>query len=263
MVAENTHVFPLKNGERSEEKVPNHLLKIVNLLLVVFLSAKACVKGLEWVKIRVVGLFELWISYFCVVHWVFMAVVQQPLLVAACLYTIIFTSYWWIFVFYGIWFCFDKETHRRGGRPQKWYKNCFLWRYYQRYFPLKLEKTVDLPADRNYLFGYHPHGLLCLGVPNLGGNASGFDEIFPGLITHPLTLRVQFYIPFRREYLMLSGCSEVTERNIRYILGHPDKGHVAIICIGGTREQYETQAGAVRLVLNERKGFIQMALKNG
>src|SRR5262249_2703725 len=144
--------------------------------------------------------------------------------------------FWWVLVLYGIWFFFDKETQKKGGRPQNWYKSCFVWRYYQRYFPLKLEKTTDLEAERNYLFGYHPHGIISCGIPNLATNVAGFDEVFPGLISHPLTLGIQFYIPFRREYIMLGGSSEVSKENIRYLMKNPEKGHVAIIVVGGAQE---------------------------
>ena len=31
------------------------------------------------------------------------------------------------------------------------------------YFPIRLHKTCDLPPDRPYIFGYHPHGVIALG----------------------------------------------------------------------------------------------------
>lgn len=32
------------------------------------------------------------------------------------------------------------------------------------YFPISLVKTQDLPADRKYVFGYHPHGIIGMGA---------------------------------------------------------------------------------------------------
>lgn len=37
-----------------------------------------------------------------------------------------------------------------------------LWRLFAGYFPAKLHKTYDLPADRKYIFGYHPHGIISM-----------------------------------------------------------------------------------------------------
>ena len=37
------------------------------------------------------------------------------------------------------------------------------------YFPISMVKTQDLPADRKYVFGYHPHGIIGMGaIANFG-----------------------------------------------------------------------------------------------
>lgn len=45
-------------------------------------------------------------------------------------------------------------------RSLKWFRNLYCWKLLQSYFPAKLHKTVDLPADRNYIFAAFPHGVL-------------------------------------------------------------------------------------------------------
>lgn len=35
-----------------------------------------------------------------------------------------------------------------------------MWRHCSNYFPSTLVKTVDLPADRNYIFAVFPHGVI-------------------------------------------------------------------------------------------------------
>jgi hypothetical protein len=37
------------------------------------------------------------------------------------------------------------------------------------YFPISLVKTHELPPDRKYVFGYHPHGIIGMGaIANFG-----------------------------------------------------------------------------------------------
>jgi len=49
------------------------------------------------------------------------------------------------------------------------------------YFPMSLVKTEDLKPDKNYLFCYHPHGVISLGaVGNFCTEATAFSDKFPG-----------------------------------------------------------------------------------
>ena len=57
-----------------------------------------------------------------------------------------------------------------------------LWKQTADYFPQRLVKTADLPADRNYLVGYHPHGVISLGAgAAFGSDALGGPTLFPGI----------------------------------------------------------------------------------
>lgn len=57
------------------------------------------------------------------------------------------------------------------------------------YYPCSIVKEEDLPADRTYVFGYHPHGIIGMGaVATFGSEATGFSEYFPGIKPHLLTL---------------------------------------------------------------------------
>lgn len=42
----------------------------------------------------------------------------------------------------------------------EWVRNWVIWKYFVNYFPVDLVKTVDLPADRHYLFAVFPHGII-------------------------------------------------------------------------------------------------------
>lgn len=91
-------------------------------------------------------------------------------------------------------------------------RNWAWWRHFRNYFPLSLEKTVDLEPSRNYLFCVYPHGLLCSGAfGNFATNHSDFSRLFPGLKPYLLTINAAFNMPFTRELLL--GLGEYILRN--------------------------------------------------
>nr|XP_055164633.1 LOW QUALITY PROTEIN: protein SGT1 homolog [Nyctereutes procyonoides] len=59
------------------------------------------------------------------------------------------------------------------------------WRYFKDYFPIHLIKTWDLDPSHNYIFGFHPHGVLVAGAfGNFCTNHSDFEELFPGFTAY-------------------------------------------------------------------------------
>lgn len=144
-----------------------------------------------------------------------------------------------------------------------------IWKLFAGYFPAKLHKTHELPADRKYIFGYHPHGIISHGAwLSFTTNALGFKERFPGITNSLLTLDSNFRLPFYRDWLLLMGVRSVSKESIGNTLsrGGPDKkgqGRAVTIVIGGARESLEAQPGNLRLILQGRKGFIKMALRTG
>lgn len=70
----------------------------------------------------------------------------------------------------------------------------------------KLVKTAELPPDRNYVLGAHPHGIMCTGTAcNFATESTGFSHHFPGLRASVATLASLFRLPVFREYLMALG----------------------------------------------------------
>jgi 2-acylglycerol O-acyltransferase 2 len=67
---------------------------------------------------------------------------------------------------YLAWMYIDRRPMRGGlvlsgvqaGRA--WVRRAVWWRYMRDYFPVRLVKTAELSAERHYIFGYHPHGIL-------------------------------------------------------------------------------------------------------
>ncbi|KAF4965906.1 hypothetical protein FSARC_6342 [Fusarium sarcochroum] len=151
----------------------------------------------------------------------------------------------------------------------EWVRSLRLWKLFTGYFPMKLHKTHDLPTDRKYIFGYHPHGIISHGAfAAFGTNALGFKELFPGITNTLLTLDSNFRLPFYRDWIMLHGLQSVSKESIWNLLnkGGPNnngQGRAVTIVVGGARESLEAQPGSLRLILKSRKGFVKMALRAG
>jgi hypothetical protein len=54
----------------------------------------------------------------------------------------------------------SRVTPKRVGAGRPWVRRAKWWHYLRDYFPVQLIKTAELNPDRNYIFGYHPHGIL-------------------------------------------------------------------------------------------------------
>lgn len=104
-------------------------------------------------------------------------------------------------------FIYDRSTPCKGSRPMKFFRSLFVWKYMKRYFPMRIVKTAELPADRNYIVAAHPHGILSFGTfLTFCTEAPGFSELFPGLQRrYAVTLPIQYWFPIRRELLMLTS----------------------------------------------------------
>ena len=79
------------------------------------------------------------------------------------------------------------KTPERGGRDllRNFMRHLSIFKYIADYYPITLVKTSDLDPQKNYIFGYHPHGIFCEGASiGLGTDACGFSEKFPGVIPH-------------------------------------------------------------------------------
>lgn len=93
---------------------------------------------------------------------------------------------WPLAVVYLTWVYFvDLETFNRGGRRVKFVRNNALFRYMRDYFPVTLVKTSELDPKMNYIFGYHPHGVMPDGLAiSFGSEALQFGKTFPGIVPY-------------------------------------------------------------------------------
>ena len=98
-------------------------------------------------------------------------------------------------------------------------RGSILYRYFADYFPIKLVKTVDLDPDKTYLFGSHPHGILCFGAfMAFATDALDFPRLFPGIRPRLLTLKHFHYLPGIKEMLLSNGCCAASRESIETLL---------------------------------------------
>lgn len=105
------------------------------------------------------------------------------------LYQLFFYTPLWPFVLlYVSWtYLAEWKTPERGGRDylRNFTRRLSIFKFMRDYYPITLVKTSDLDPQKNYIFGYHPHGVFTEGASiGLNTEACGFCEKFPGIIPH-------------------------------------------------------------------------------
>ncbi|XP_043548420.1 2-acylglycerol O-acyltransferase 2 [Chiloscyllium plagiosum] len=198
-----------------------------------------------------------------VLQWVFSFLALAQCCIALFVF-LLFTRFWFVSVLYATWWYWDRNTPCRGGRSFRFLRRLRLWSYFRDYFPIHLIKTADLDPKKNYIFGFHPHGVLVAGAfGNFCTEVTGFREMYPGLKPHLLMLSLWFRIPFFRDYIMSGGLVSSAKESARYLLKRAEGGNVAVIVIGGAPEALDARPGALTLLLKNRKGFVKLALQYG
>lgn len=142
------------------------------------------------------------------------------------LFTFILLSYFWslpmtllVGLIYGSWMYIDRYTDVRGGRWSNCLRRLSIWSIVSNYFPVKLIKTEDLDPNRNYIFGYHPHGVLTVGAGvTFLTEATHFSTLFPGIRPHLMILRYIFLVPFARELFLHLGNDNITNPSSNVLL---------------------------------------------
>ncbi|KAL6055028.1 diacylglycerol O-acyltransferase 1 [Balamuthia mandrillaris] len=168
-----------------------------------------------------------------------------------------------LFIPYCLWAFYWDSAPSRGGRPLRFMRSLKVWRYFRDYYPVKLVKTAELDPDGNYLFCYHPHGIISVGAfTNFATEANDFSKVFPGIDLRLLTLKMNFMWPLYREYLLSMGLCDVSWKSCNYNLSR-GKGASIMIVIGGAQEALDAHPGTNDLTLRKRKGFVRVALRNG
>ncbi|XP_004484356.2 2-acylglycerol O-acyltransferase 2-like [Dasypus novemcinctus] len=198
-----------------------------------------------------------------VLLWVFSFLVLTQLCIAAFI-GLLCTRFWLCAVLYVAWWCLHRHTLRRGGRCVEAVRCRVLWKYLRDYFPTVLVKTAELDPSRNYVAGFHPHGILgTSSFLNLCTESTGFSALFPGIRPYHMTLPLFFRVPFLRDYFMFFGLVTSDKESGAHVLSRKEGGSLLAIVVGGAREMLDARPGAYTLLLRHRKGFVRLALEHG
>nr|ATB53146.1 diacylglycerol acyltransferase [Nannochloropsis oceanica strain IMET1] len=149
---------------------------------------------------------------------------------------------------------------RLGGWPFKGFMRRPFWRCVQRTLALQVEREVELSPDEQYIFGWHPHGILLLSRFAIYGGL--WEKLFPGIHFKTLAASPLFWIPPIREVSILLGGVDAGRASAARAL---TDGYSVSLYPGGSKEIYTTDpyTPETTLVLKIRKGFIRMALRYG
>lgn len=183
-----------------------------------------------------------------------------------CAYLLLYTNFYWLPLLYMAWYVYDFKTPKRGGRQSHWVRSWRIWSYVRDYYPVKLVKTAELDPGRNYIMGYHPHGIMCMGaLCNFVSEANDCGGLYPGIRMCSLTLNVNFALPVFREFLLWHGLCSVDRDSLQWILTKRGTGNAALIAVGGAQESLDAhkESSVITLTLKSRKGFVRQALMCG
>jgi hypothetical protein len=192
-----------------------------------------------------------------VVPWFIVLTLISDILIAS----IIYFGYWYLLLAYIILIYLDPKSKIGNDSPNK-HRNNTIFDLTRDYFDMKIIKTSDIPPIKNYIFGYHPHGIAPFGLcSGLNSNSCGFDDLFPGI---KLNLKGHDYIlryPFLREFCLYFGAQSISRDSILNTLSK--KGDSVAISIGGGAEMIYGVPGTAKLVIKNRFGFVRIALETG
>eukprot|EP00730_Choanoeca_flexa_P013449 TRINITY_DN5331_c0_g1_i2.p1 TRINITY_DN5331_c0_g1~~TRINITY_DN5331_c0_g1_i2.p1 ORF type:complete len:324 (+),score=39.78 TRINITY_DN5331_c0_g1_i2:61-972(+) len=152
---------------------------------------------------------------------------------------------------------------QRGGRKHLYARKWAIFDVFKRRFNLKMVKTVDLPEDRSYILGIHPHSVLPFGsMIALGDETkdSQMKQLFPNLEYRTLAATFCFYVPIYRDLLLWGGVVDAARYSARYIL---NKGYSLALVPGGATEALYCYPDHDVVYLKNRRGFVKLALQTG
>eukprot|EP00047_Mylnosiga_fluctuans_P014017 m.34734 g.34734 ORF g.34734 m.34734 type:complete len:371 (+) comp5256_c0_seq2:440-1552(+) len=156
-------------------------------------------------------------------------------------------------------FTYCDLSEQRGGRvpyARRW--NIAGW--FIRRLGLKLERTADLPEDRAYIFGVHPHGILPFGAIIALSSERFFQAMFPKIHFRTLAATFCFYIPIYRDILLWTGVVDAARYSAHRVL---EMGYSLALVPGGATEALYNHPDKDVVYLRKRLGFVKLALETG
>ncbi|KAE9347522.1 hypothetical protein PF008_g7765 [Phytophthora fragariae] len=136
----------------------------------------------------------------------------------------------------------------------------FLIETTKRYFNGNIIRMAPLDPKKQYILGFHPHGITPISVMWLQFNAQ-WRTLFPNFYAHILTAGIMHKLPLSRDLLQFLGSREVSRQAFTYTLQEKES---VLVVPGGQAEMLEQQSGKNEVrVYTHHKGFIRLAIQHG
>jgi 1-acyl-sn-glycerol-3-phosphate acyltransferase len=181
------------------------------------------------------------------------------------------------FGLYIVWILLLDQTHtevKNSGRrqlsgPIERASEAFFWattNYIPHYITcVPWSKDARLPTEtgETYVFACHPHGIHCFSLIELTNPHSDFSRMFPnvtGIKLTGLAATVIFKLPVVRELFLYMGYIDASRSVASRALF---VGQSIAVCVGGEEESMLTTPKKDIYVLQNRKGFVRLALSHG
>lgn len=153
---------------------------------------------------------------------------------------------------------FFDGSEKKCGRPWEGFRKSSVWHLLHSYFPSRVVRTVELDVSKQYIMGWHPHGILVLSRIFCYGGV--WEHLFEGLDFRVLGATPMFFVPFCRDICLWMRAVDASRQTTEYNL---EKGRTVIVYPGGSKEIFETDGNKPDTIVYVRSGFIRMALKYG
>lgn len=155
-------------------------------------------------------------------------------------------------------YIFDTR-HYSGGQEIPSFVESFICQYPSKWFPMEIIKTAEIPSDKQYTFGLHPHGLMPWGLFPVG-RTKQWTSLFPDIKIRCLAADALFKIPIAREATMFAGGVSCAQNSARHVL---QQGLSIGVMPGGCEEMLYSEPEEETIVIKKRKGFVRLAIENG
>jgi 1-acyl-sn-glycerol-3-phosphate acyltransferase len=168
-----------------------------------------------------------------------------------------------LFPYYTYVLLLSSTSTSDGASWRSFSKNFPPFRYMREYLSLTLVADeelakADAKKDAQFVFAVFPHGSNADFRVLMDGM---LDSVLPGSAerTKTLAASVLFRIPLVREFALWTGCVDARRSVAESLLR---RGRSIMVMPGGQAEQIRTVFGREIVYLNQRKGFIKIAIKH-
>ncbi|POM70527.1 Diacylglycerol O-acyltransferase [Phytophthora palmivora] len=131
---------------------------------------------------------------------------------------------------------FFSGAHKTGnGNVWEGLRTSSLWGLLNQFLRVKIIREQELDSNKQYIFGFHPHGIIVLSrIAIFGGS---FEDIFPGITYRILGASAMFYVPLGRELCLWMGGVDASRSTGEKVL---NEGNSIVVYPGGVPGIFRT-----------------------